>query len=55
MLKLDSTFQIMNKIDHYQKEKMKSIWINERRMRWKNNGKICWIKSKNLQLLNRWQ
>ena len=26
----------------------KSNWINERRIRWKNHGKICWIKSKSL-------
>ena len=26
----------------------KSNWINERRIRWKNYDKICWIKSKNL-------
>ena len=26
----------------------KSNWINERRIRQKNNDKICWIKSKNL-------
>ena len=26
----------------------KSNWINERWIRWKNNGKICWTKSKNL-------
>ena len=31
----------------------KSNWINERWIRRKNHDKICWIKSKNLQSLNR--
>ena len=30
------------------REKQKSSWINERLIRWKNHGKICWIKSKNV-------
>ena len=31
----------------------KSIWINERCIRWKNTDKICWIKSKSLLILNK--
>ena len=33
----------------------KSNWINERWVRWKNNDRICWIKSKNLKSLSRSQ
>ena len=52
MLKLDFTLPIMNQIDCYQKEEIKSNWINERRIRWKNYEKICWTKSENLQLID---
>ena len=30
----------------------KGNWINERYIRRNNHDKICWVKSKNLQLLN---
>ena len=30
-------------------KKQKRNWINERRFKWKNHGKICWILRKNLQ------
>ena len=36
-------------------KKWKSNWIDEKYIRSKNHDKICWIKSKNLQILNRWQ
>ena len=29
-------------------KKIKSNWIKERLIRWKNYDKICWVKSKNL-------
>ena len=29
-------------------KKIKSNWIKERLIRWKNYDKICWIKSKSL-------
>ena len=32
----------------------KSNWFNERWIKLKNHEKICWMKSKNLYLLNRW-
>ena len=35
--------------------KGKNDWINDGWIRWKNHGKICWIKRNNLKLLNRWQ
>ena len=54
VLKQGLTLKIMNSIDHYPKEKkQKSNWFNERYIMRKNNEKICWIKSKNLQLFNR--
>ena len=54
MLKQGLTLKIMNSIDHYPKEKkQKSNWFNERYIMRKYNEKICWIKSKNLQLFNR--
>ena len=35
-------------------ENGKSNWINKRWIRWKKYDKICWTKTKILQLLNRW-
>ena len=32
----------------------KSNWINKRWISWTNHDRICWIKSKNLYLFNRW-
>ena len=55
MLKLDLILEILNQIDHYQKEKIiKVIGLMKNEL----GGKImtkCWTKSKNLQLLNRWR
>ena len=57
MLKIDLILEIMNQIDHYLKEKVIKV---TRLMKDELGGKIlpeiCWIKNKNLQLLNRlWQ
>ena len=57
MLKIDLILEIMNQIDHYLKEKVTKV---TRLMKDELGGKIvpeiCWIKNKNLQLLNRlWQ
>ena len=50
MLKLDSTLQILELHRPLLKGK-KSNWINDGLIRVKNHGKMCWIKSKNLQFL----
>ena len=36
MFKLDLILQIMNQTGHCLKKKLKSNWMNERRIRWKN-------------------
>ena len=53
ILQLDQTIQIMNQIDHCLNEKMKiKIGLINDELGEKNQDKICWTKSKNLQLLN---
>ena len=44
--------QLMNQTDHYPKEKIKkSNQINERCIRWENNGKFCRIETKTYSYL----
>ena len=58
-IKIDDIYKdiaenVETRSDTLPKEKNKKCdWINEKRIKWKNHGKICWIKRKNLQLLNR--
>ena len=45
---VETRFDTSNyELSHYLKEKIKSNWINERCIWWKNHDILCWIKSKN--------
>ena len=35
-------------------KEQKGCWCNKVWIGWKNHEQICWIKKKNLYLLNRW-
>ena len=36
-------------------KEQKGYWCNKVWISWKNHEQICWVKKKNLYLLNRWR
>ena len=53
--RFDTSNYELNRPDASKIKGQESYWCKERQTRWRNHEKICWIKSKILQLLNRWQ
>ena len=45
-LKQDLTLQILKQADYYLKEKIKSSWTNETRIRWENHKKFFGLRAK---------